>query len=604
MAPSQPAAAAASRAGERRSGARWRPRAVRYLGSIAESLNPALVDDSNMRASILQASVELDICSSGHYDRRVAQEGGFSRPVMYDCDLEVDAVNGMLVLARARRVMLVAALAAMAVPASSAMATTIGRGSSDGVAPPLIAQAFSPKQVPRGGTSRLRLTVSNPSENTVALTGVAFSDTLPSGVVVATPNGLTSDCEGTASATAGGNSISLAAGSIPAESSCTVAVNVTGTTAGTKENTAGPVISTNGGTGNKATATLTVVVVAPPSITMAFDPKQVPANAPSKLEVTISNPSENTVALSGVAFSDVLPSGVLVATPNGLSSDCEGEASAAAGGNSIVLIDGSIPVKSSCTFEVNVTGTTAARHEITVGPVSSANGGTGNKATATLTVVGPPYLAMQFTGPSMERVVGKPIDLDFRVGNRAANTAALTGLAFSDTLPSGLVVAPSTEPRHNDCGGTLSATPGGTSISLRDGFLGRPGLECRVAVYVIASKEGTFTNTTDPVSSTNGGTGNKATATVTIGPPRLGLDDFRHLLADSRSVGPGKTLVRKVKLAKAKYTAGDLAGACRALGGYIREVKRQTCRTITRAQARDLIADARRTGKAIGCANG
>ena len=77
--------------------------------------------------------------------------------------------------------------------------------------------------------------------------------------------------------------------------------------------------------------------------------------------------------------------------------------------------------------------------------------------------------------------------------------------------------------------------------------------------------------------------------------------DFRDLVVDSRGVGPGDTLVHKVRLAKSKYTAGDVSGACRTLDGYMREVNKQTGTTVTKAQAHDLIEDARETQKAIGC---
>lgn len=79
--------------------------------------------------------------------------------------------------------------------------------------------------------------------------------------------------------------------------------------------------------------------------------------------------------------------------------------------------------------------------------------------------------------------------------------------------------------------------------------------------------------------------------------------DFRDLLVDSQGVGPGETLVHKVKLARSKYMSGDVSGSCRSLDGYIREVNKQTGATIARAQARDLIEDAHETQKAIGCSS-
>jgi hypothetical protein len=82
---------------------------------------------------------------------------------------------------------------------------------------------------------------------------------LPAGLVVAGPNGLTGSCGGgTITATAGTGGVSLAGAALPADASCTFAVDVTGTTPGLKSNTSGAVTSTEGGTGNTATANLTV----------------------------------------------------------------------------------------------------------------------------------------------------------------------------------------------------------------------------------------------------------------------------------------------------------------------------------------------------------
>jgi hypothetical protein len=108
------------------------------------------------------------------------------------------------------------------------------------------------------GSTSLTFTLTNPADNTVALTGVGFSDTLPAGLAVATPNGLSNNCGGTAVAGAGSSSVSLSGATIAVNSSCTVTVNVTGTTAGVKNNTSGNVSSTNGGTGNTASASVTV----------------------------------------------------------------------------------------------------------------------------------------------------------------------------------------------------------------------------------------------------------------------------------------------------------------------------------------------------------
>ena len=147
------------------------------------------------------------------------------------------------------------------------------------IAPPSIAKAFSPTSVPLNGASTLTFTLTNPNTGT-ALAGVAFTDTLSSGLVVSAPNGLTDTCGGTAGASVGGATISLTGGSVAASATCTVAVSVTGSSVGTFTNTTGAVSSANGGTGNTATAVLTVtapVAIAPgPNTTTTTVPGPVP----------------------------------------------------------------------------------------------------------------------------------------------------------------------------------------------------------------------------------------------------------------------------------------------------------------------------------------
>jgi hypothetical protein len=77
--------------------------------------------------------------------------------------------------------------------------------------------------------------------------------------------------------------------------------------------------------------------------------------------------------------------------------------------------------------------------------------------------------------------------------------------------------------------------------------------------------------------------------------------DFSDLIADSRAVGPGRSLVDKARTAEGQIQAGAIADACVTLSGYIQEVKSQTGKTITRSQAPDLIGDARAIAAQVGC---
>jgi hypothetical protein len=267
-----------------------------------------------------------------------------------------------------------------------------------------------------------------------------------------------------------------------------------------------------------ATATLTAALIsvgpaqaadpAPPVIAAAFSPASIPVNGTSTLTFTLTNPAANTVALSDVAFADILPGGLSLATPNGLTNTCGGNANASAPIH-VGLTGASLAPDESCTVSVNVTSTTAGSFTDSV-QVVSANGGTGNTATATLTVVAPPSISAAFSPTSIP--VNGTSTLTFTLTNPAANTVAESGVAFSDTLPAGLVIDGLTD----SCGGTAIASVGSGSITLSFGTIAA-GSTCTVTVDVTSPTAGTFTNTSGPVTSANGGTGqpsNSASLTV------------------------------------------------------------------------------------------
>jgi len=148
----------------------------------------------------------------------------------------------------------------------------------DVVAPATIGAAFGASTLEVGGSTSLTFTIANPNSAVLpglagraapnliepgALSGVGFVDTLPTGLVVATVSGLSSTCGGTASASAGGGHVSLVGGGLATGASCKVIVNVTAVTAGTKQDSTGPVSSTEGGNGAAAGTSLTVTKAQP-----------------------------------------------------------------------------------------------------------------------------------------------------------------------------------------------------------------------------------------------------------------------------------------------------------------------------------------------------
>ncbi len=182
----------------------------------------------------------------------------------------------------------------------------------------------------------------------------------------------------------------MTGGTLAASASCTISLNVTGIAAGVDNNTTGPISATESGAGATSN-TATITVIGPPSLAKAFGAASIQLNATTTLTFTITNPNA-TVALTGVGFGDTLPAGLTIPNPNGLTGSC-GAGTITTGtvsGFSVVnLSGGTIAAGGSCTFSVNVVGTTGGHKVNTTGTITSSNAGSGNQATATIDVEAP-----------------------------------------------------------------------------------------------------------------------------------------------------------------------------------------------------------------------
>jgi len=263
--------------------------------------------------------------------------------------------------------------------------------------PPTLAKVFSPDSINEGGGSTLTITLTNPNA-TVATLSAAFTDTLPSGVVIAaTPNASTT-CTGTGavSATAGGSTVTLpATRSIPV-GSCTVTVNVSAAVAGTYVNTlaAGALQTSHGNNAAPAADTLTVIPTAPgpPTILKAFSPTISTQGEVSTLRITLSNPNATVASLSA-AFTDTLPSGVVIAATPNASTTCTGTGavSAIAGGSTVTLPATRTIPAGSCSVTVSVSAAIAGTYvnTIAINALQTSNGNNAAPASATLTAIPP-----------------------------------------------------------------------------------------------------------------------------------------------------------------------------------------------------------------------
>ena len=155
--------------------------------------------------------------------------------------------------------------------------------------PAEINKQFTPILIDSGGISVLRVTVFNP--NTFPLTNASWTDNLAgiqSGLSIAPPGLVNNTCGGTVTAAPGTTTLALSNGTVPAQvqstpGECYVEINVTSLTPGNLINTipAGN-LRANGNDGGTpvditnttpASATLTVVALAPPTLSKVFNPK-------------------------------------------------------------------------------------------------------------------------------------------------------------------------------------------------------------------------------------------------------------------------------------------------------------------------------------------
>jgi hypothetical protein len=360
---------------------------------------------------------------------------------------------------------------------------------------PTIAEAFSPTSVGPGTNSAVTFTLGNPSANSVSLTGVAFSDTLPGTLKVSTPNGASTTCtSGVVTATAASSSISLSGATIAAGATCTVTVNVTSASTGTFTNVTGAVTATNSNAGGTASATLTVVVT--PTKLVYTTPPATPINVGGNAgTITIALEDANNNVAAANSTSSVT---VTVTGPASYSQTYTNTASS--GIVTFVLGGVSLSTQGTYTYTATSTGLTPAA--------------------PTEAVVAPPTISAVFSPSTI--APNATSTLTFTLGNPAGNPVTLSGVAFTNALPSGLTIASPNGAGTTCTGGSLSAAAGSTSMSLSGASI-TTGATCTVSVNVTGSAMTTYNDTSSSVTATNSASGTTASAslTITVTPTKL-----------------------------------------------------------------------------------
>jgi uncharacterized repeat protein (TIGR01451 family) len=468
--------------------------------------------------------------------------------------------------------------------------------------PPTISKLFVPNTTVQNGTVLLSFTITNPNSNStapdsdVSLTGISFTDSLPAGLVVASPNQLSNSCDGIVTAVPGSSALSLTGGDLgpavglisrrprgarsnlqPTSSgTCFISVKVQATTQGTLNNTTGPIFANESGNGapsNTASLTVTPPPTAP-TLTKAFAAATIPANTPTALTFTMTNPNAST-PLTSIAFTDVLPAGIVVANPNGLPNGCAdpsatvtGTVSAVPGSNTISMTSLSLNGATQCSFSINVIGTSGGVKINTTSPITAAfDDGTGTfvpitglTATATTTVLVPDLtIAKSHAGNFTQGDVGDTYQITVTNSGNAPTAGTVT---VTENLPAFLIVAPTA------MSGTGWTCAPGTLTCTRSDVLANgssyPPITLTVAVAVNAPP-----SITNSVTVSGGGETNTANDTATDvtnvnqlpGPPlTMGL-----LVPAEQTIKSGNSAVWVFDVVSHSATLGNIGFACSGL---------------------------------------
>ena len=231
---------------------------------------------------------------------------------------------------------------------------------------------FSPATILPSGTTLLTLAIANPNAVPVSfsLENDLPANVLSTGAELGTTCGL-----GVVTSPVDSTSFTLTNASVAASSSCTVTLEVTSNVPGdhTIEIPAFAITSADNSNSASAEAALVVEPLDAPEVTKAFAPSTATVGVPVRMTITLTNP--NTLPITGVAFSDDYPAGLINATPVDALNTCGGVLSAATGGASLSLSGATIPASQSCTVAVDVTliQPGSVTNTIPAGAVTSSN---------------------------------------------------------------------------------------------------------------------------------------------------------------------------------------------------------------------------------------
>lgn len=347
---------------------------------------------------------------------------------------------------------------------------------------PAFSKNFGPTSIGAGSASTLVYTIDG-SAIGVPVTDLAFQDSLPANLAIATPSRIATTCVGaTVTGAPGGSTVTLARGRLGAGWSCTVTVDVTSSVPGAYPSISGDLTSSGGNSGT-AQDTLTVDASLP-GFSLSISPATIPVGALSGLTFTIDN-TANASDVGPISFSATLPTGLAIASPANASTDCgtsllpptltaaSGTRAISLFANAVLPSNPALTAGAICTVSVDVVSSMASAFDLTTTDLSVNNGQNAGKAVGRLDVERKELQKLFIGDPAMP---GEPVQLQYTLTNLDRFDSA-SAIGFSDDLDAALSGLAVTGPLPAAPCGPGSIVSGMSTVIFAGGSLG-PGESC------------------------------------------------------------------------------------------------------------------------------
>lgn len=369
-------------------------------------------------------------------------------------------------------------------------------------------KTFQSPEVVAGGKSTAVITLTNTWDQPLTVT--TFTDSwTQANVTVASPLVTSSTCGGTITTTPTSRSVNFAGGVVPAQVGgvpgiCTIRFEVimdeTGSSSFLNSLPAGTIDTAEGfvnpiavnGTLTRTTANI--------NLNKSFSPTSLIVGDPTTLTVTVTNPS-NGIPVTQLGLTDTMPSDMVVFSVPSASTTCSGgTVTAVPGQNTFTLTGASLSDNDSCSVSVRVTPLDTGNkiNQLQPGDVFSQENVTNSQlAQATVTAQAAITPDKSFNPTSVEG--GEISQLTLTITNNQTNTESgepLSNVSINDSLPADLFVANTPNASTTCPSGTVTVTPGGSTVQMTGATLA-PGANCQVQVDVVSSLMGSYKNQID-----------------------------------------------------------------------------------------------------------